>query len=215
MIRTSTRTTRIAGGLLAGALVLAGCSNGGEASGAGAGSGSNAAESTAGETAAFNNADVTFVQQMIPHHRGALAMAQLADERAEDPRVLDLAAQIEAAQQPEIDTMISWLEEWGEPVPSESSDMEGMDHGSGDMGDMDMGSMSEEDMSALESASGAEFDRMFLEMMIEHHRGAVEMAEKEAADGSYPDAVAMAEDIAESQTAEIDTMETLLNELGS
>ena len=210
-----TRTTRIAGGLLAGALVLAGCSNGGDASHGAAGSGSSTSGTTAGQTAAFNNADVTFVQQMIPHHRGALAMAQLADQRAEDPRVLELAGQIEAAQQPEIDTMTGWLEEWGEPVPSESGDMEGMDHGSGDMGGMGMGGMSEEDMSALESASGAEFDRMFLEMMIEHHRGAVEMAEKEAADGSYPDAVAMAEDIAKSQTAEIDTMETLRDELGS
>jgi uncharacterized protein (DUF305 family) len=215
MTRTSARLVRLTGGLIAGTLLLAGCSGGSDNASSQEGS-MTSAESSATESAAFNNADITFAQGMIPHHRGAVAMAELAEGRAEDPRVLDLANRIEAAQQPEIDTLTGWLEEWGEPLPEESdSSMGGMDHGSMDMGEgMDMEGMSEEDMAALEAASGPEFDRMFLEMMIVHHRGAVEMAETEVADGSNPDAVAMAQQIVDTQNAEIQEMETLLAELG-
>ena len=208
MTRSTTRLVRLAGGLLAGAVLLAGCSNGGEGSSVGSTSGS---DSSASESAAFNDADITFAQAMIPHHRGAVEMAQLAEGRADDPRVLDLAARIEAAQDPEIETMTGWREEWGEPL---TGDMDGMDMDDMDMGDMDMGGMSEEEMTALESASGAEFDRLFLETMIEHHRGAVDMAQTEVAEGAYPDAVELAEEIVDSQTVEIEEMQTLLSELG-
>ena len=219
MTRTHARLARLAGGLIAGTLILAGCAGGDDdmagMAGMDSSSESTAAESS-GEAAAFNNADVTFVQGMIPHHRGALEMAQMAEGRAEDPRVLDLAARIEAEQQPEIDTMTGWLEEWGEPVPDESDGgMGGMDHGSMDMGGMSMEGMSMEDMAALEAATGTEFDRMWLEMMIVHHRGAVEMAETEIAEGSNPDAIALAEQIVDSQSAEIEEMETLLAEIGA
>ncbi|SDO37494.1 DUF305 domain-containing protein [Geodermatophilus sp. DSM 45219] len=221
MTRTNVRLARLTGGIIAGTIVLAGCSDGSDdMAGMEGMDSSTSAESSAGaessdESAQFNNADVTFVQGMIPHHRGALEMARMADGRAEDPRVLDLANRIEAAQQPEIETMTGWLQEWGEPLPEEGSDSMGsMDHGSMDMGGMDMEGMSEEDMAALEAASGAEFDRMWLEMMIVHHRGAVEMAQTEIAEGSNADAVALAEEIADSQAAEIEEMETLLAELG-
>ena len=205
MTRTTARLCRLAGGLMAGAVVLAGCSGGDEGSSADSSAGADSSASAA----VHNDADVVFVQGMLPHHEGALAMAQLADGRASDPRVIDLADRIEAAQGPEIETMTGWLEAWGEPLPEE--DMGGMDHGSGGM---DMEGMSEEDMTALDSASGAEFDRMFLEMMIPHHQGAVDMAETEIAEGSNPDAVEMAREIVESQTAEIAEMQTLLTELG-
>ena len=89
--------------------------------------------------------------------------------------------------------------------------MGGMDHGSGGIA---MGSMSEEGMAALETASGAEFDGLFLEMMISHHRGAVDMAETEVADGSYPEVVQLAREIVDAQSAEITAMETLLTQLG-
>ena len=212
MTRTRARLVRITGGILAGAIVLTGCSGGGDASGAGASPSS--AETPAEESAAFNDADVTFVQGMIPHHRGAIEMSQLAEGRAEDPRVLDTANRIEAAQEPEIETMTAWLEEWGEPLPEDSGDMGGMDHGSMDTGGMDMEGMSAEDMAALEAASGAEFDRTFLQMMIGHHRGAVAMAQTEIAEGSNPDAVALAREVVDTQDAEIQEMEALLAELG-
>lgn len=221
MTRTDVRLARLTGGLIAGAIVLAGCSDGSDdMAGMEGMDSSTSTESSAGaessdESAEFNNADVTFVQGMIPHHRGALAMAQMADGRAEDPRVTELANRIEAAQEPEIETMTGWLEEWGEPLPEETDDSMGsMDHGSMDMGGMDMEGMSAEDMAALEAASGPEFDRMWLEMMVIHHRGAVEMAQTEIAEGSNADAVALAEEIADSQAAEIEEMETLLAELG-
>lgn len=210
MTRTNARLARIAAGLVAGGLVLAGCSDSDSMDGMEGMSGSTAESSadSSGESTSFNDADVTFAQQMIVHHRGAIAMAALADGRAQDPRVLDLAGRIEAAQQPEIDTMTGWLEEWGEPAES-SEDMGGMDHGGTDMGGMDM------DTTALEAASGTEFDRMFLEMMIEHHNGAVDMAETEIADGENADAVQLARQIVDAQTTEIQEMETLLSELSS
>ena len=206
MTRTNARFLRLVGGFITGALVLTGCSDATDVSSAV----DSADGSSAGsESSAHNDADVTFVQGMIPHHEGALFMAQLADGRAGDPRVSDLADRIEAAQGPEIETMTGWLEEWGEPLPEEDSG--GMDHGSGDM---DTEGMTEQDMTELDSASGAEFDRLFLEMMIQHHRGAVEMAETEITDGSNADGVQLARDIVESQTAEIAEMESLLAELG-
>ena len=198
MTRTTARFGRIAGGLIAATLALTACSNGSDGSTA---SDASSSSSSADQSANFNDADVTFVQDMIPHHRGALEMAQLADGRAQDPRVLDLASRIEAAQDPEIQTMTGWLDDWGQ---TESDSMGGMD-----MGGMDM------DTSSLEAASGAEFDRMFLQMMTEHHSGAVDMAKTEIADGQNPDAIELARSIEESQTAEIKEMQTLLTELGS
>ncbi|MEU0313908.1 DUF305 domain-containing protein [Nocardioides sp. NPDC006273] len=161
-----------------------------------------------GDTSAgHNDADVMFAQQMIPHHQQAIEMAELAETRAESQEVKDLAADIEAAQGPEIETMTGWLESWGEDVPDEG--MSGMDHGDMSLEDM-TGMMSEEDMTALGNASAAEFDQMFLTMMIEHHEGAIEMAQAEQADGEFPDATAMAEDIETAQAEEIQTMRALL-----
>lgn len=155
---------------------------------------------------AFNDADVTFAQEMIPHHRQATEMAKLADGRTTNPEVLDLASGIIAAQQPEIDSMSGWLESWDKEVPSESGEMADMDHGpSSDM----PGMMSGDDISRLASLSGAEFDDEFLTMMIEHHEGAIEMASTEEADGTYPRAVALAKKIQKDQAAEIERMRDL------
>lgn len=158
----------------------------------------------------FNDADVSFAQQMIPHHEQAIEMAQLAQGRASNPDVLELADNIEAAQGPEIDTLKGWLESWGEDVPS--GDMGGMDHGdmSNDSGDTMAGMMDGEEMNDLKNASGAAWDRMFLEMMIEHHEGAIEMAQVEVDNGQNPDAVAMASKIIRDQQAEITLMQQLL-----
>ena len=153
-------------------LALAGCSSDGPSSG---GSGD-----TAG--ADFNDADVMFAQMMIPHHQQAIEMAELAESKSSNQQVLSLAADIKAAQQPEIETMQGWLAEWG--VSSDDMDMGEMEHGGG--------MMSDEDMAALESASGAEAAPLFLEQMIAHHQGAIEMAETELANGKNADALALA-----------------------
>lgn len=170
--------------------------------------GDDPGDATTGSSSAFNDADVTFAQEMIPHHQQAVEMAQLAQGRADSPEVLELAENIEAAQGPEIDTLQGWLKEWGEEVPSG-----GMDHG-----DMGHGSSSEmpgmmdaDEMSDLMAASGVSWDRMFLEMMIAHHEGAVEMARVEVDHGENPDAVALAKQIIIDQEAEISQMQQLLD----
>ena len=191
-------------GLPIAGLLLAACGDNGADSGDATGGGSDSPSAAA----EFNDADVTFAQGMIPHHEQAIEMAQLAAERAEREEVKQLAADIEAAQGPEIERLTTWLEAWGEDDPSGE-----MDHGDMNGGDSssDMGGMmTSEDMAMLEEASGVKFDEMFLEMMIEHHRGAVTMAETEVAEGENADAIAMAEDIIATQNAEIEQMQQLL-----
>ncbi|MFB9248767.1 DUF305 domain-containing protein [Sphaerisporangium melleum] len=166
---------------------------------------SPAATSTSGATgtssADHNEQDVMFAQMMIPHHRQAIDMAKLAGSRASSPDVKRLAEQIEAAQGPEITTMSGWLTAWNAESPGD--DMSSMGHG------MD-GMMSADDMKELEGLSGGAFDKAFLTMMIEHHEGAVVMAEKEQASGTYAPARELAGAIVTSQTAEIGTMKQML-----
>lgn len=168
---------------------------------------STSTSSSAAQTqASFNDADVQFATQMIPHHEQAVQMAELAATRASSPQVKALAAQIEKAQGPEIAQMSGWLKSWGKPVPTS---MAGHDMGS--MGSSDMpGMMSAKDMDTLKQSSGAAFDSMFLTMMIAHHEGAIEMAKQEEAQGSNPDATKLAAQIRTSQSAEIITMKKLL-----
>ncbi|CAI9418038.1 hypothetical protein HIDPHFAB_03170 [Nocardioides sp. T2.26MG-1] len=171
-------------------------------------SGDSDGQAQSSDTAtSFNDADVTFAQQMIPHHQQAVEMAQMADGRATSAEVKELAENIEAAQGPEIETMTNWLEEWGQEVPSGDMEHGDMGHGGGDMAGM----MDDEQMSDLEDAMGGSWDQMFLEMMIEHHEGAIEMAETEVDEGESPEAVALAEKIITDQQAEIALMQDLLD----
>jgi len=150
-----------------------------------------------------NTADVTFAQQMIPHHEQAVQMANLAPMQAQSAEVEQLAADIEAAQGPEIKTMTGWLKSWGEDVS-----MAGMDGGNSSM-DMP-GLMSTADMNQLMAAKGADFDMMFLTMMISHHEGAIQMAKDEQSNGKNPDAIALAKSIESAQTTEITKMQGML-----
>ena len=177
---------------------------------------------------AHNQADVTFAQQMIPHHAQAVAMSQHAAQQAASAQVKDLAKRIEAAQQPEIDRMTAWLRSWNAQVPSTTdSGMPGMDHGgmSSGMPGMDHGGMSpgtgpgmpgmmsDEQMQQLGQARGAVFDRMFLQMMVDHHEGAISMAQSELRNGHNADAKALAQDIITAQQREITEMRDLLNKI--
>ena len=154
------------------------------------------------------NADITFATQMIPHHTQAVAMAELAGPRAGSDQVKQLAAAIQAAQQPEIDQMTAMLTGWGAPPPPAGGMAGGVgtDHGSAAM----PGMMSDVEMTGLAQASGADFDRRFLTMMIAHHQGAVEMSATELAQGRSPEAIALARRITDAQRAEIDQMQRLL-----
>lgn len=147
----------------------------------------------------FNDADIEFAQMMIPHHEGAIGMAQIIRNRdGIDRSVTDLAQRIQAAQGPEIDQLGHWLDDWGAD--------KGMPH---DMGDM----MSDEGMAELKEATGDEASRLFLEQMIVHHQGAIEMAQTEIEEGVNPDAKAMAQDIIDAQQSEIEEMRNLLTSL--
>lgn len=194
------RSAALALATVTSAAVLAACGGGDD----------DAAQPAAATT--FNAADVTFAQEMIPHHSQAVKMASLAATRAQDPAVKKLAAQIAAGQGPEIETMQGLLEAWGQPLVP---DMEGMDHSAmapEDMADMsaDMPGMAgDDDLQALSAAKGGAFDRMFLSMMIKHHRGALQMAKTERADGKDPRALALAEDIETAQQVEVKKMQKL------
>ena len=189
--------------LAASLLTLAACGGDGEHDGHNA--------SAIPESEPFNQTDVDFATDMIQHHAQALSMVDLTDGRDLSPELTTLAEQIRMAQGPEIETMVGWLNEWDQPVPETMRDHANA-HGDGEMEmNTDMpGMMSAEDMAELEAAQGAEFEQMWLEMMIEHHDGAIEMAETEQEDGEYPDATALAEEIEKAQTAEITTMNELL-----
>jgi uncharacterized protein (DUF305 family) len=204
-MKRNTRTLTLPGLALTTVLTLAACGSDEDAVTP------SAQESTAATTqtqaAANNEADVTFASEMIPHHAQAIQMADMA--LASDGTTLtELAEQIKAAQAPEITTMSQWLTGWGENVPDDS----GM--GSMDMDSMDMGSMmSQEDMDSQMQMQGGGFDAMWLKMMIEHHEGAIEMAQTEVADGQYPDAKALAEQIITAQQAQIEQMQEMSDSL--
>lgn len=181
-----------------------------------AGSEGGSAPNSGTVDAAHNDADITFTQMMLVHHQGAIEMADLAPERAASNDITQLATQIKAAQTPEIEQMTSWLKAWGAPMAAASSSamggMTGMDHGgaaAGSAGQMP-GMMTDQQMQQLKAANGAAFDKMFLQLMISHHQGALEMAQTEKASGQNKDALALADAIIKSQTAEIAEMNKML-----
>jgi uncharacterized protein (DUF305 family) len=146
-----------------------------------------------------NEADVAFSQMMIPHHEQAIEMSSLAETRAESQEVKDLAAAIEAAQGPEIETMRGWLESWDETGASHE-----MTH------DEMPGMVDDKTMGDLGKATGTEFDRLFLTAMIAHHEGAIAMAQSEKSDGVHKGSLTLADAIIKTQTAEIKRMRGML-----
>ena len=166
----------------------------------------SAAESAAEHSEAeHSEADVMFAQMMMPHHEQAIELSDIILAKDGVPaEVTTLAEEIKAAQGPEIAQLTEWLEQWGEPMMPEG------DHGGHDMSQME-GMLSEEDLQELSDAPGPEAADLFLEQMIAHHEGAVAMAEDEVEDGSYQPAIDMARTIIETQQAEIDEMQGLLD----
>ena len=152
-----------------------------------------ASESNSG----YSSQDIMFAEMMIPHHQQAIEMSDLALANSQDPEVLKLAQEIKAAQSPEIEQMKSW---------GASS----MAH----MGHMMDGMLSDEEMSDLAAASGSSFDKLFLEGMIKHHEGAIDMAEM-VIDSKNSEVAALAKAIIEAQRKEISKMKELLSALGN
>ena len=185
-----------------------------------AGCGSDEADQVLSDTE-HSQQDVAFATDMVQHHAQALSMVDLTRGRPLDPEVAALAEEVRDAQAPEIELMTDWLVDWDEDVPETMRDhshaghgdhsaaeaMEGMEGTSGS--DMP-GMLTAEQLRELEEAGDAEFEDLWLELMIAHHEGAVAMAEEQAAEGTYRPAVELAEDVVAGQTAEIERMRALL-----
>ena len=193
---------------VAAALLLSGCgSDTGSDSSAPNASTQGGAPSAATSGSGAAQADAAFAQSMIPHHEQAVEMSEMMLAKdGVDPEVKQLAEDIKAAQAPEIEKMHGWLEAWGQPTMMAG----GSDHSSHSSMS---GMMSDADLDRLRGAEGTGASRMFLGQMIEHHEGAITMAEQEAANGSDAQAVELAKKIVADQQAEIDKMKDLLARL--
>jgi uncharacterized protein (DUF305 family) len=159
-----------------------------------------------------NSIDVAFAQGMIPHHAQAVEMSELAATNTSNPEVQALATEIIAAQGPEIELMTEWLTAWGAEVPDPEASMDENMEMAGGM--MMSGMISDSDFEKLRAARDAEFDRLYLELMILHHEGAIEMAQQELDGGDSPEAKELAQRIIDAQQAEITRMEALLGQAG-
>ena len=217
MNSTTLRRTAAAIGSLTLALGLAAC---GSDDGHGGGHGSDpSAVETARNGDEFNQADEDFATAMIPHLAQAVQMANLAAVRPLPDGLRTLVDGVHTTQVAEVETMVTWLTDWGEEIPETSMDHVNGGHGDDmdDMSDMDHGDempgmMSAEEMTELAQASDADFPELWMTMMVEHHEGAIEMAETEQDDGHFPGAVELADAIIDAQRAEITAMEELLGD---
>lgn len=155
-------------------------------------------------TVALNTADIEFAQGMIAHHQQAIEMAEIALDPnvGASPAVIDLATRIKGAQDPEVELMTGWLTAAGEPVAMDTSEGH-------DMSSME-GMMTAEQMDAMAAMTGADFDQIWLQMMIAHHEGAVSQSQTVKANGSNADVLALADTIINAQQAEITEMQALL-----
>ncbi len=155
---------------------------------------------TSEQVAAHNAHDVTFAQMMIPHHQQAIELSALVPDRSTNPAVVTLATTISGEQQPEIAAMKALLVQWDVDLNATS-----------DHSDMPMAGMVDDaTMTKLQSLKGAEFDTLWLQSMISHHQGAIEMAGGEVAAGQNVDMISMAKNIVTAQQAEIDQMKKML-----
>jgi uncharacterized protein (DUF305 family) len=156
--------------------------------------------------AIYTEADVRFMQGMIAHHGQAIYMSRLAASRGASPRLLKFATKIDQSQIAEIVLMQDWLRANGQAVPDSASyhhtQMPGM--------------LTAEQLARLNAASGADFERAFLELMIQHHMGALKMVDDLHAaplSAQDVDVSVFANDVVSVQTAEIEAMQQMLSEL--
>jgi uncharacterized protein (DUF305 family) len=166
-----------------------------------------------------NVEDSLFVKNMIPHHRQAALMSTMASTQASSAQVKDLAARIRDGQSPQLTALSAFASKWNEAPASGtgSAGMAGMDMGGGEQ-DVStsagmQGMASELDLNRLRSATGAQFDRVFLELMTAHHRGGIAMASSELERGKFEPAKDVARQVISAQEKEIAEMDQLLRSL--
>lgn len=154
------------------------------------------------EAKKHNEADVEFVQGMIPHHEQAIHMSELAEKYANSPDAKRIASAITTKQEEEIKTMEKLLEEWGLEKEGEGHDAHG--------GAMNPGMLSDQQVRELEETRGVEFDKLFLKDMVQHHKGAISMAEEAEEKAENKEVEKLASEIKRGQEHEIEEMEKAL-----
>ena len=155
----------------------------------------------------FNAEDHQFATNMIPHHEQAIELAALAPQHSTDQDLIALAAKISAEQEPEIKALRVFLVQWDENPEDDASHG---DHGGDGGHDAMAGMVDEATMAKLQTLQGAEFDTLWLQSMISHHQGAIEMAKAEVANGQNVDIKRMAQTMVDTQQAEITQMNQML-----
>jgi uncharacterized protein (DUF305 family) len=203
------RITRIAAILIAlcAALFLTACSGSGEKTDT---TKTDDAASTA-TPPGFNAQDHEFATMMIPHHQQAIELAGMVPDHSTDPDLIALAAKISAEQDPEIKALRVFLVQWDENPDDNTSagDDDGGHGGDGGHGAM-AGMVDDATMAKLQTLKGAEFETLWLQSMISHHQGAIDMAKAEVAHGQNVDIKRMAQTMVDTQQAEITQMNQML-----
>lgn len=216
----------LAGAALIGAIVLAGCTGGGEslpAVTAPTASGPVVQPGRPGEpnatltgtaaapvtTPTVNPVDATFYQDMIVHHAQAIVMVESVEPRLTDEQVTSLASRIAAEQEPEIDAMAKWLKGKKQDVPPQATNPRLGDHDHGGM----PGMATPQQLTALGKATGVEADRLFLKLMIAHHQGALAMVGVHGRGGTDDFVTQMAAEINVTQDKQIQQMQAMLARL--
>jgi uncharacterized protein (DUF305 family) len=155
-----------------------------------------------------NEADAEFVRMMIPHHHQALVMSGLAPSRSTNVELLALAARIDAEQTVEIGTMQQWqaFNGFDQTDPVTAYQMMMQDPAMIEM----MGMATQAELEQLEMLSGAAFDQLFLQLMIDHHQGAVDMCVQVMTEGQEPVLQSMANEMLTTQSTQIAQMQAML-----
>jgi uncharacterized protein (DUF305 family) len=160
----------------------------------------------------YTLADVRFMQGMIGHHAQALTMSALVPERTQRRDFHLMAERITLSQVSEIDQMKRWLQTRGESLPAEDAHV----HAAMGHGELMPGMLTEAELTQLKNARGTEFEKLFLQLMIKHHEGALQMVKQlyaTPASGQEPELFILASDVDADQTAEIRRMRALLSQL--
>ncbi|WP_323959801.1 DUF305 domain-containing protein [Arthrobacter sp. JZ12] len=184
---------------------------------------------TAGRVAATpqqpgtNSAEAGFARDMQVHHAQAIEMSRIVRDRTDDVVIRTIAYDIAMTQQHQIGQMYGWLEEWGLPQSTDAERMAWMagSHGGHGNGPENMltqdglmpGMATPEEMQELSEATGEDAERLFLELMIDHHRAGVDMAQAGVDLTQDPEVRALAQKMADGQLIEIVEMEKMLEGL--
>ena len=163
---------------------------------------------------AVDSVDAGFARDMSTHHRQAVLMAQVDRDNGSDPAVRLLAFDIETGQQSQAGEMLGWLESWDQTPQTDIAQMAWMGHAI-EPGQLMPGMASTAELTRLKSLSGKPLDIYFLQLMLRHHKGGLEMAQYGAAHASEPYVKALASKIVTAQQNEVVTMEQMLRERGA